>query len=129
MELLLEKAAESLAGAESEFANGRYNNCVNRCYYSCFQAVVQALYGAGMRPSGNQAEWGHAFVQSRFVGQLINRRKPYPTGLRDTLLRNYLLRQTADYKEDLVTRVEASRALRRTNEFVEAIRARGDGDR
>ena len=32
----LEKAAESLAGAESEYVNGRYNNCSNRCYYACF---------------------------------------------------------------------------------------------
>ncbi len=28
----LEKAIESLAGAESECANRRYNNCANRCY-------------------------------------------------------------------------------------------------
>jgi hypothetical protein len=27
----LVKAIESLAGAESEFAAGRYNNCANRC--------------------------------------------------------------------------------------------------
>jgi uncharacterized protein (UPF0332 family) len=27
------KARESLSGAESEFVNGRYNNCANRCYY------------------------------------------------------------------------------------------------
>ena len=32
----LEKAVESLAGAESEYVNGRYNNCANRCYYACF---------------------------------------------------------------------------------------------
>ena len=29
----LDKAIESLAGAESEYANKRYNNCANRCYY------------------------------------------------------------------------------------------------
>ena len=39
----LAKAQESLAGAESEFAAGRYNNCANRCYYACFQAAIHAL--------------------------------------------------------------------------------------
>jgi uncharacterized protein (UPF0332 family) len=34
--IMLKKALESLAGAESEFANARYNNCANRCYYACF---------------------------------------------------------------------------------------------
>ncbi len=32
--LFMEKAQESLAGAESEAANGRHNNCANRCYYA-----------------------------------------------------------------------------------------------
>ena len=38
-----EKSGESLAGAESELVNGRYNNCSNRCYYACFQAAIQGL--------------------------------------------------------------------------------------
>jgi uncharacterized protein (UPF0332 family) len=66
--LFLSKAEESLAGAESELANGRYNNCANRCYYACFQAAVSALMRAGVRPSGRAAEWGHAFVQATFAG-------------------------------------------------------------
>jgi len=40
---------------------------------------------------------GHDFVQAAFIGQLINRRKAYPTTLRTTLERNFALRQTADY--------------------------------
>ncbi len=46
----LSKATESLAGAEAEFAGGRYNNCANRCYYSCFQAGIAALIWAIMSP-------------------------------------------------------------------------------
>jgi uncharacterized protein (UPF0332 family) len=46
----LEKAIESLAGAESEFANRRYNNCANRCYYAMFQAAIAALMAAGIHP-------------------------------------------------------------------------------
>jgi uncharacterized protein (UPF0332 family) len=97
-ELYLLKAEESLAGAESEFANGRYNNCANRCYYACFQAAVAALQMANITPEGRN--WGHAFVQARFSGQLINRRKLYPVRLRDVLLRTLTLRQTADYAPD-----------------------------
>lgn len=46
----LDKATKSLAGAESEYANGQYDNCANRCYYACFQSAVHALLGAGMAP-------------------------------------------------------------------------------
>lgn len=60
------KAEESLAGAESEFAQGRYNNCANRCYYACFQAAIVALLRAGVLPRGGQ--WEHAYVQGEFVG-------------------------------------------------------------
>lgn len=72
----LEKARESLAGAESEYVNERYNNCANRCYYACFQAAIHALQQARIRPGGGQ--WGHDFVQGQFIGLLINRRKGYP---------------------------------------------------
>lgn len=65
----LEKALESLAGAESEFVNGRYNNSANRCYYAAFQAAIAALQRAGVRPSRGQ--WGHEFVPSQFEGVLI----------------------------------------------------------
>jgi uncharacterized protein (UPF0332 family) len=119
-ELYLLKADESLAGAESEFANGRYDNCANRCYYACFQAAVAALQKAGITPDGHN--WGHAFVQSRFSGQLVNRRKVYPAQHRDVLMRTLTLRQTADYAPDLVSQVEAARAVRRTRDFVNAIR-------
>jgi uncharacterized protein (UPF0332 family) len=122
-QLFLDKAQESLAGAQSEFANGRYNNCANRCYYACFQAAITALPRAGIRPRGEQ--WSHEFVPGQFNGQLIYRRKLYPPQLRHILERNYTLRQKADYAEDLVTETEANRALRRTHSFVHAIEERG----
>src|SRR5438046_1607955 len=117
----LEKAHESLAGAETEFSNRRYNNCANRSYYACFQAAIAALLRAGIQPPGAGSAWSHDFVPAQFVGQLINRRKLYPTSLRDVLARNYLVRRTADYTEDAVSLTEASRALRRTRDLVSAI--------
>jgi uncharacterized protein (UPF0332 family) len=120
-----DKARESLAGAESELANGRYNNCANRCYYACFQSAVYALMGAGFQPRGPRGQWGHDYVQAEFIGQLINRRKFYPSALREILERTYTLRQTADYQRDQVTETQASRAVRRAREFVASVDARG----
>lgn len=124
----LAKAFESLLGAESEAVNGRFNNSANRSYYACFQAAIAALVDEGGQPSRADARWGHDFVQARFAGRLINRRKMYPAELRGTLVRNYLLREAADYKRDLVSRTQADRAFRRAREFVTAVgRRRGDG--
>jgi uncharacterized protein (UPF0332 family) len=125
IELYAEKALESLAGAESEFANGRYDNCANRCYYACFQAAITALLREGIQPAEGRTQWSHEFVQGRFIGQLINRRKVYPTTLHDTLPRNMTLRHTADYSVEQVTETQASRAIRRARTFVEAIVGRG----
>ena len=117
--LFLVKAEESLSGAESEYANRRYQNCANRAYYACYQAGVAALLQAGIRPSGSR--WGHDTVQAQFVGELINRRKRYPSELRDTFERLYLLRQTADYAASLVSEIQAARAVRRARAFVTAV--------
>jgi uncharacterized protein (UPF0332 family) len=117
-----DKAEESFAGAESEYVNSRYNNCANRCYYAAFQAAIYALVGSGIRPLGASDQWGHDFVQAQVIGQLVNRRKIYPTSLRNTLEQNYRLRETADYQRDHVTEVRAARAVRRTEEFLGAIR-------
>jgi uncharacterized protein (UPF0332 family) len=120
--IYLAKAIESLLTAESEFVNGRYNSCANRCYYACFQAAIAALLVEGIRPSG---QWSHQFVQAQFVGVLINQRKRYDAQLRRVLADNQILRDRADYRPELVTATQASRALRRTRLFVTAIRQRG----
>jgi uncharacterized protein (UPF0332 family) len=54
--IYLAKATESLLSAESEFVNGRYNSCANRCYYACFQAAIAALLSEGIHPAG---QWSH----------------------------------------------------------------------
>ena len=120
--IYLAKAAESLLTAESEFANGRYNSCANRCYYACFQAAIAALLREGIRPRG---QWSHAFVQAQLVGVLINQRHRYDPQLRRVLSDNQSLRDQADYRAELVTATQAGRALRRSRLFVTAVRHRG----
>ena len=119
------KARESVAGAESEFANGRYNNCANRCYYACFQAAVGALIQEGLHASRANEEWSHTFVQGQFVGELINRRKRYPSNLRDVLARTLMLRQIADYKSQSVSQTQGARAIRATRQFLQGTGAQG----
>jgi uncharacterized protein (UPF0332 family) len=118
------KALESPAGAESEFANARYNNRANRCYYACFQAAIAALQNAGVTPGAASVRWSHSLVPAQFDGQLINRRKLYPSELRGTLSLAYTRRQVADYSTDVVTHTQAARILRRTRALVQAITAR-----
>ena len=127
--LYLAKAEESLAGAECELEDGRYNNCANRCYYACFQAAVCALMRAGIRPSGGRGEWGHAFVPAQFEGVLIARRKLCSADLRGVLKQNYAPRERADYDHEGVTRTAASRALRRTRTFLDRVRCQEGGAR
>ena len=122
--IYLTKAEESLRTAESEFANGRYNSCANRCYYACLQAAIAALLSEGIRARG---QWNHEFVQGQFVGVLINQRHLYDSELRRVLADNQNVRDKADYRPELVSATQASRALRRTRTFVAAVRQRGGG--
>lgn len=126
IDIFLAKASESLDGAESEFANGRFNNCANRCYYSCFQAAVAALTRNGIHPVGPDSQWRHMFVHGQFVGELINRRKLYPADLRSVLMDTLAFRQKADYRDNTVTQREAARALQWTRGFFDAIQGGRD---
>jgi uncharacterized protein (UPF0332 family) len=98
--IYLAKANESLLTAESEFVNGRYNSCANRCYDACFQAAIAVLLREGIRPRG---QWSHAFVQAQLVGVLINQRKRYDPQLGRVLSDNQSSRDQADYRPELVT--------------------------
>ena len=120
--IYLTKAMESLLTAETESINARYNSCANRCYYACFHAAIAALLMEGIKPSG---QWNHQFVHAKFVGVLINQRKRYDTQLRRVLSDNQILRDKADYRPEFVTETQASRALRRTRQFVTYVRQRG----
>ena len=119
----LAKAEESLVGAASELAHGRYNNSVNRAYYACFQAAIAALQHASIRPRGGHSGWAHAYVQAEFVGRLIHQRKQYPERLRQVLARHLTLRHLADYAPEMMTYLHASRAVQRAHDFLAVIRA------
>ena len=118
--VFLETAVDNLAAAESEYGLRRYDSCANRCYYACFQAAIAALLRAGVRTSNPEGQWGHGVVQAQF-SLLIDRRKLYPSSLRDTLSRLELLRERADYQAVHVSESQASQTLRRARTLVQAV--------
>ena len=117
--LFLDKARESLASAEADFAAGRFNSCANRAYYAAFQAAVAALIHTGVGPRGDT--WGHAFVMAQFSGTLIKRRKLVSSSLRASLSALQEARSLADYEPRSVTRTTARRSVEEAGEVVEAV--------
>jgi uncharacterized protein (UPF0332 family) len=117
----LDKAIESLVGAESEYANRRYNNCANRCYYAVFQAAIAALIAAGIQPAGARVQWEHEFVQARFAGVLIKQRKLYQADLAPLFAQVQRARLAADYRPASIGSAEAERVLRKARTIVFAV--------
>jgi uncharacterized protein (UPF0332 family) len=117
----LAKAAESLAGAESEYDNKRYQNAANRAYYACYQAAVAALIASGIRPDGPR--WSHETVQALFSRELVTRRKRYPSALVGTFEALISLRNIADYDFKSVSEVRAFRSVQKARRFVESVQS------
>lgn len=124
-EFYLAKSQASLAGAESEWGAGRYDNAVSRMYYAAFQAAVAALLDASV-PIRHEVSGtvSHAGVQSSFVGLLINRRKLYPSDLRSALSDLLVARIVADYRPSLTSARTARRNLEIARRFTDAVAAR-----
>jgi uncharacterized protein (UPF0332 family) len=116
----LSKARESLQGALSESANGRYNNAANRAYYAAYQAAVAALVAS----FGPRDEWYHDQVQAMFAGELIRRRKLYSRALSSVLYDLYDLRIVADYGVFNAGRTKSQRAIRRAQAFLISVERR-----
>jgi uncharacterized protein (UPF0332 family) len=119
-DVFLEKAVSALAGAESELAEGRYDNVANRCYYACFQAAVVALEPTNRRHASAMDAFGGASAIRRGVNQPSEAISESPP--RCFLSEVAAVRQTADYSRRRVSESEARQVLRRSREFVAAVR-------
>jgi uncharacterized protein (UPF0332 family) len=115
--IYLTKAQKALAGAELEFANGLYNNTVNRAYYACYQAAVAALCAEGFAPP-MENYWPHDHVQAEFPARLVEERQRYPHTLRNTLKAIFDERLKADYEPEIIGALSAGEALQRARDFV-----------
>lgn len=117
--IFLEKSLENIAVAEWAFENGHYNACVNRAYYAMLQAAIAALANVGITPKTEVIN--HGWVQGTFARELISRRKIFP-GMGNYLNDVRIMREIADYKQEMGSRRKASQVLRTARTMVEAIR-------
>ncbi len=108
------KANESFKAAELCYDEGLYNSSVSRAYYSMYQAAQTALEAAGLVRS----EWTHGGLQATFANELTRRRKLYSAFLARDLNVVQDLRHTADYRDNEVSKRQATRALAKAREFV-----------
>src|SRR5689334_3618063 len=76
LQIYVQKAQATLAGAELELAHGLYNNAINRSYYATYQAAVAALVSDGVEPILDRY-WPHEVVQTQFPALLIDERQHY----------------------------------------------------
>lgn len=116
----LDKANENLAAAQLCFDHGHFNACANRLYYAMFQASIAALVKHGLLPP--HAQVGHDWLQSNFSGQLIKHRKVFPAHFRFYLYEAYKIRVEADYKLSSVSKKVVAAELKKTSEFINAIK-------
>ncbi len=110
----LNKAKENLTAARICFDNGLYNACANRSYYAALHAVVAALAHRGI----SRDKIDHGQVQADFSGELIKRRKVYPSRFKSCLPDLQFVRNQADYSSESVSRQRAYKRLSLSEEFV-----------
>ena len=121
MENYFIKSKENFQAAQICFDNGLYNASVNRSYYAAYQAAIMALYMAGCKDKDEKYDNKHKWVQATFNGELIHRRKIYPSHLKDYLVDMHYERINSDYKTILVSKKTALRQLKYAKEFIEII--------
>jgi uncharacterized protein (UPF0332 family) len=91
----------------------------HRYYFACFQAAMAALLRQGVDARSHRA------VQALFSRELINRLRENSGDMRDVLSSLMVIRQTADYKADQISRSEAARSLAVARRFAQQIVAKG----
>ncbi|MCP4106162.1 MAG: HEPN domain-containing protein [Desulfobacteraceae bacterium] len=113
-EEFLNKAKENLKIAQLSFDNKCYNACANRAYFSAFHAAIASLADKGFLPKGRN---DHKWVQAEFNEKLIKRQKVYPSKIKAYLMEMQMIRNTADYEYQSVSKKDASEQIRRADEI------------
>jgi len=111
------KAQENIEAAEILFENQKYNASASRAYYAAFHAAIAALANAGIPID----RISHESLQAKFNGELIKKRKIYPSRFKSYLLDLQSVRLAADYKSIFVSKKVAARQNKKAREYFEAI--------
>jgi uncharacterized protein (UPF0332 family) len=112
----LDQAAEAMAAAELNLANGLQRSAVNRAYYAMFYAVLALLavrQTETSRHSGAIAQFDQVYVKPALL------RKDYSRWLHEAFLR----RQSVDYGAEVdLSRDELDSLLAHAREFLSGVR-------
>jgi len=111
------KLEESLASAKDDLAKKRFNSCANRAYYACYQAAVALSIKHNLTPTSGKEIRKHEAVQSQ-IATLIKRKKVLPADQRSVLSKLMIVRITADYKPQSISKRKAARVLKTATKFV-----------
>ena len=114
----LQKAAVNLNVARYCYEQSYYGAAVNRAYYASFQAAIAALADRSFTSSKNDHKW----VQASFNGELIKRRKIYPSHLKSYLGDMLSFRNLSDYSTINLSKRVAHEQLAHAEELVAIIR-------
>jgi uncharacterized protein (UPF0332 family) len=107
------KAAQELATAERAFENDDFNSTANRAYFAAFHAAIAVLALDGITSSTNEHRWIH----TTFSTHCIKRRKLFPAEFASVLPDMMRLRHNADYDAIGVSKKDASRLLKKAQQF------------
>ncbi|WP_338923750.1 HEPN domain-containing protein (plasmid) [Pseudomonas silesiensis] len=117
IEILLHKSSEELIDSDVALANGRFNNSVNRSYYSMFHAATAAVKTEipDFEPSTHNAVLGNF---SRYIVHLGG----FNNEIASTLRELETARMVADYQEKDYGLLEAQDFNKSAHEFFAEIR-------
>ncbi len=119
VDVMMDKARESLASAEADLAARRFNSCANRAYFACFQAALSVMIHQGMASANSTI--AHQTVATQFAEQLVRRRKLFPARITGELYDLMVWRHQADYQTAPISSRRTREAVRRASQFLEIV--------
>ena len=74
--IYLTKAMESLLTAETEFINGRYNSCANRCYSWAVSIATQTPIRRRLRTKRDESQERQAALACQLLNRMLDLDRP-----------------------------------------------------
>ena len=117
----LDKARQSMAGAEREYTSGAYDNSANRCYYAAYQAAISILLELQITTPSKIGDMKHQPVRAMFATEVIRRRKLLRSDFSSSLDALASIRKSADYLPAPVGKTKARKARDLARLLVDAV--------
>jgi uncharacterized protein (UPF0332 family) len=114
-ETFLNLAKENILAAELLFDNNMFNASANRAYYAAFHIAIVYLFEKAFEPKID-----HKNVLSLFINEFINKKKTFPSKLKQDFYDLQGNRNDADYKSG-ISKKTALFQLKIAKEFFDTI--------